>query len=68
MTRCIHVLGTTAIILLVFSMDVRAADVPYLSGGVGADAREELLAREKEYNRSNSGPLGWAELYWMADG
>jgi hypothetical protein len=50
MSRCIHVLGTMAIILLVFSMDVRAADVPYLSGGVGADAREELLAKEKEYN------------------
>ena len=50
MTRCIHALGTMALILLVFSMDVRAADVPYLSGGVGADAREELLAKEKEYN------------------
>ena len=50
MTRCIHVLGTLALILLVFGMDVRAADVPYLSGGVGADAREELLAKEKEYN------------------
>jgi L-amino acid N-acyltransferase YncA len=50
MTRCIHVLGTLALILLVFSMDVRAGDVPYLSGGVGADAREELLAKEKEYN------------------
>jgi hypothetical protein len=50
MSRCIHVLGTMAIILLVFSMDVRAADVPYLSGGVGADAREELQAKEKEYN------------------
>ena len=50
MTRCIHALGTMALILLVFSMDVRAGDVPYLSGGVGADAREELLAKEKEYN------------------
>jgi hypothetical protein len=55
MSRCIHVLGTLALILLVFSllvfsMDVRAADVPYLSGGVGADSREELLAKEKEYN------------------
>jgi L-amino acid N-acyltransferase YncA len=50
MARCIHALGTMALILLVFSMDVRAGDVPYLSGGVGADAREELLAKEKEYN------------------
>jgi hypothetical protein len=30
--------------------DARAADVPYISGGVGADAREELLAKEGEYN------------------
>ena len=50
MARCIHALGTMALILLVFSMDVRAGDVPYLSGGVGAGAREELLAKEKEYN------------------
>ena len=28
----------------------RAADVPYVSGGVGADSREELLAKEKDYN------------------
>ena len=27
-----------------------AADVPYISGGVGADSREELLAKESEYN------------------
>ena len=27
-----------------------AADVPYISGGVGADDREELLAKEKDYN------------------
>jgi hypothetical protein len=26
------------------------ADVPYISGGVGADDREELLAKESEYN------------------
>jgi hypothetical protein len=28
----------------------RAADVPYISGGVGAGSREELLAKEKDYN------------------
>jgi hypothetical protein len=50
MDRCIQVLATMAIVLLTFSMEVRAADVPYISGGVGADAREELLAKEKEYN------------------
>ncbi len=31
-------------------MEARAADVPYVSGGVGADDREELLAKEKDYN------------------
>lgn len=50
MDRCIQVLGAMAIVLLVFCMEARAADVPYLSGGVGADAREELVAKEKEYN------------------
>ena len=30
--------------------EARAADVPYVSGGVGADSREELLAKEKDYN------------------
>jgi hypothetical protein len=28
----------------------RAADVPYVSGGVGAESREELTAQEKDYN------------------
>src|SRR6202795_2885293 len=50
MDRCIQVLATMAVVLLTFCMVVRAADVPYISGGVGADAREELLAKEKEYN------------------
>ena len=31
-------------------LEARAADVPYISGGVGADSREELQARESEYN------------------
>jgi hypothetical protein len=50
MDRCIQVLATMAVVLLTFGMAVRAADVPYISGGAGADAREELLAKEKEYN------------------
>ena len=50
MDRCIQVLATMAVVLLTFCMEVRAADVPYISGGAGADAREELLAKEKEYN------------------
>jgi hypothetical protein len=50
MNRCIPVLATAAVLLLAFDMEVRAADVPYVSGGVGADARQELLAKEREYN------------------
>ena len=50
MDRHIQVLATMAIVLLTFCMEVRAADVPYISGGAGADEREELLAKEKEYN------------------
>ena len=30
--------------------EARAADVPYVSGGVGTDSREELRAKEGEYN------------------
>ena len=50
MGRRIQVFAATAVVLLTFSLEVRAADVPYISGGAGADAREELLAKEKEYN------------------
>ena len=50
MDRCIQVLATIAVLLLTFCTEGRAADVPYISGGTGADAREELLAKEKEYN------------------
>jgi hypothetical protein len=50
MDRCIQVLATMAVVFLTFCLEVRAADVPYISGGAGADAREELLAKEKEYN------------------
>jgi len=50
MGRCPQVLTTTAVVLLTFSMEVGAVDVPHISGGVGEDARQELLAKEKEYN------------------
>jgi len=50
MDRSIRVLVTMAIVLAGFCAEARAADVAYLSGGVGADSRDELLAKEKEYN------------------
>jgi hypothetical protein len=50
MDRCSQLLATMAVVLLTLCMEVRAADVPYISGGAGVDAREELLAKEKEYN------------------
>jgi hypothetical protein len=42
--------ATAAVLLLTFNMQARAADVPYISGGVGEDARQELLAKEHDYN------------------
>ena len=36
-------------LVLLGTLEARA-DVPYISGGVGADAREELAAHEGEYN------------------
>jgi hypothetical protein len=52
MNRYIQVLATMAVVLLTFCVEVRAADmpVPYTTGGAGADSREELLTKEKEYN------------------
>jgi hypothetical protein len=52
MDKRIQVLAAMAAVLLTFPMEVQAADapVPYISGGTGADAREALLAREKEFN------------------
>jgi len=50
MNRCIRMLATAAVLLVTLNMEARAADVPYMSGGAGADAREELLANEREYN------------------
>ena len=50
MNRCIQMLATAAVLLVTLNMEARAADVPYMSGGAGADAREELLANEREYN------------------
>jgi len=50
MGKGIQVFATAAVVLLTFSLEARAAEVPYISGGVGADEREELLAKEKEYN------------------
>ena len=52
MDKRIQMLAMLAAVLLTVPMEVQAADalVPYTSGGTGADAREALLAREKEFN------------------
>ena len=50
MNRGIQMLATAAVLLVSFNMEARAADVPYMSGGAGADARQELLAKERDYN------------------
>jgi hypothetical protein len=50
MNRRIRMVATAAVLLLAFNMPARAADVPYISGGAGDDARQELLAKERDYN------------------
>ena len=52
MNKRIQVLATAAAVLFTFSTEVRAVDVPvpYVSGGAGADSREELRAKEKDFN------------------
>lgn len=50
MNRPIQMLAATAVALVALSVNARAADIPYVSGGVGADEREKFAATEKEYN------------------
>ena len=50
MNRSIQILTTAAVVLLTFNLGARAADAPHMSGGAGADARAELLAKERDYN------------------
>lgn len=52
MNKLILVFAAMAVVLFTFPAGVRALDVPapYISGGAGADSREELLAQEKDYN------------------
>lgn len=40
----------TAVVLLALTVAARAADVPFVTGGVGSDERAELQAKEKDYN------------------
>jgi hypothetical protein len=50
MSKPIPVIAATTLILLAFVLTAPAADVPYVSGGVDADARADLLAQETAYN------------------
>jgi hypothetical protein len=50
MSKHIQGLAVTTLILLALAVTAPAAEVPYVSGGVDADARAELLARQHEYN------------------
>lgn len=50
MTRYIPMLATAALLLLAVGTAARAADVPYITGGAGEDARQELRAKEGDYN------------------
>jgi len=43
-------LALTVMVVLMLAAPVRAADVPHVSGGVGTAERDELRAKEREYN------------------
>ena len=43
-------LALTVIVVLMLAVPVRAADVPHVSGGVGGAERDELRAKERDYN------------------
>src|SRR5262249_50082095 len=43
-------LAIAATALLALAVVTRAADVPHISGGIGSTEREELRAKEREYN------------------
>ncbi|PYM16328.1 MAG: carboxypeptidase regulatory-like domain-containing protein [Candidatus Rokuibacteriota bacterium] len=42
-------IAAVAVAIVAFALTAHAADVPFVSGGVGADERQDLLAKEKEY-------------------
>jgi hypothetical protein len=44
------VIAAATLFLLAFALAAPAADVPHVSGGVDADARAELVAKQSEYN------------------
>jgi len=43
-------LAIAATALLTLAVMARAADVPHISGGIGSAERDELQAKEREYN------------------
>ena len=47
--RLLAIVATTAV-LFTLTGPARAADVPFISGGAGADERADLQAKEKDYN------------------
>ena len=50
MNKRIRMVATAAVLLLAFTTPAQAADAPYISGGAGEDARQALLAQERDYN------------------
>jgi hypothetical protein len=50
MDRRIPLLVAAAVVVLTFATEARAADVPYVSGGIGFEGREEMQAAEKDHN------------------
>lgn len=50
MNRYIRMLATAAGLLLTCPLVASAADVAFITGGASAEARQELLAQELDYN------------------
>jgi hypothetical protein len=45
-----QVIVVTTVVLITLTGVARAADVPFVTGGTGADERADLQAKEKDYN------------------
>ena len=50
MTAIRLVIFVTTVAFMILSGAARAADIPFVTGGVGADERADLQAKEKDYN------------------
>lgn len=50
MQRRIPLLVAAAVVVLTVAMEARGADVPYVTGGIGFEGREEMQAAERDHS------------------